>query len=259
MPQGEVILRHAEPVMGTVVSFDLRPQGLPMAATRTALAAACALLHRADETFSLYRPDTPLARFRRGELTVAECPPEVAAVSWLCRRARLISGGWFDPWALPGGFDPTGLVKGWATREAADILAQAGVGAAMVNAGGDIATFGVPARQPGWRIGIRAPQSPGQLSCVIELHDGAVASSGTYERGEHIWDVFAAQPARAVAAASVSGPDLALADALATALVAAGSRGLEAVTAAGYEALIVDTAGERISTAGFPELAAIPA
>ncbi len=94
---------------------------------------------------------------------------------------------------------------------------------------------------------------------MIELHDGAVASSGTYERGEHIWDVFSAQPARAVAAASVSGPDLALADALATALVAAGRRGLEAVTAAGYEALIVDTAGERISTAGFPELAAIPA
>lgn len=245
--------------MGTVVSFDLRPQGLPMAATRAALAAACELLHRADDTFSLYRPGTPLAQLRRGELALAQCPPEVEQVIELCRRARVASGGWFDPWALPGGLDPTGLVKGWAAGAAARALEQAGIGAAMVNAGGDIATFGSPAGQTAWRIGIRAPQSPQQLSCVIELRDGAVASSGTYERGEHIWDVFSAQPARGVAAASVSGPDLALADALATALVAAGRSGFEAVIAAGYEALIVDAAGERVSTAGFPELAAVPA
>lgn len=255
MPRGEVILRHAEPVMGTVVSFDLRPQGLAMTRTRAALAAACELLHHADDTFSLYRPDTPLARLRRGELSLSRCPPAVTEVFELCHEARLASGGWFDPWALPGGIDPTGLVKGWAAREATRALEQAGVGAAMVNAGGDIAVFGSPAKQDAWRIGIRAPQSPRQLSCVIELH-GAVASSGTYERGTHIWDVSAGAPADGIVAATVSGPDLALADALATGLVAAGRRGLDAVTAAGYEALLVDSDCECVNTAGFPLLTA---
>lgn len=49
----EVIFRHAEPVMGTVVSFDVRPRGLPAADTRAALARACEVLHRADDVFSL--------------------------------------------------------------------------------------------------------------------------------------------------------------------------------------------------------------
>ena len=34
-------------------------------------------------------------------------------------QARDASGGWFDPWAMPGGYDPTGLVKGWAVHNGA--------------------------------------------------------------------------------------------------------------------------------------------
>lgn len=257
MRLGEVILRHAEPVMGTVVSLDLRPQGLPMVRTRAAVAAACEVLHRADDVFSLFRPDTPLARLRRGEIELAECPPEVADVIALCERAKAASGGWFDPWSLPGGFDPTGLVKGWAAREAARVLEQAGIGAGMVNAAGDIASFGTPSGRDAWVVGIRSPESPDQLARVIELHD-AVATSGSYERGAHIWDVGAGRPATAaVASATVCGPDLAIADALATGLVAAGSAGLDAVTAAGYEALLLLDDESSIGTAGFPELAAV--
>jgi thiamine biosynthesis lipoprotein len=256
MRPGEVIFRHAEPVMGTVVSIDVRLQGLPMVRTRSAIAAACELLHRADDVFSLYRADTPLARFRRGEIALTDCPPEVAAVIDLCHQAKAASGGWFDPWALPGGFDPTGLVKGWAAREAAAVLEAAGIGAGMVNAAGDIATFGTPWQREAWRVGIRSPESPELLSCVIELR-GAVATSGLYERGAHVWDVAARCAASGVASASVAGPDLALADALATGLIAAGSAGLDAVTDAGYEALLVLEGGESLSTAGFPALAAV--
>jgi hypothetical protein len=34
-----------------------------------------------------------------------------------CEAAREASDGWFDPWAMPGGYDPTGLVKGWAVDQ----------------------------------------------------------------------------------------------------------------------------------------------
>ena len=256
MRSGEVIVRHAQPVMGTVVSIDLRPQGLPMARTRSAIAAACEVLHRADDVFSLYRPDTPLSRLRRGELELEQCPPSVAEVMALCEQAKAASDGWFDPWSLPGGFDPTGLVKGWAAREAARRLEAAGVGAAMVNAAGDIATFGTPWQRDAWRVGIRDPAAADRLSAVIELR-GSVATSGLYERGAHVWDAKRGHPAAGVASASVCGPDLALADAFATGLVAGAGEGLGAVERAGYQALLVLVDGESISTAGFPALVAV--
>ncbi len=256
MRAGEVIFRHAEPVMGTIVSIDVRPQGLPMTSTRAAVTRACEVLHRADDIFSLYRPDTPLSRLRGGEIELDACPPEVATVVGLCERAKLASDGWFDPWSLPGGFDPTGLVKGWAAREAARVLEAAGIGAGMVNAAGDIASFGAPSQRDAWRVGVRAPESPELLTCVIELR-GAVATSGAYERGDHIWDVVACGPASGVASATVCGPDLAIADALATGLVAAGTAGLDAVLGSGYQALLLLEDGNSVSTAEFPALTAV--
>lgn len=242
--------------MGTLVSIDVRPQGLPMTSTRAAVGEACELLHRADEVFSLYKPDSPMSRLRRGEIELQDCPAEVSEVVELCELAKLASGGWFDPWGLPGGFDPTGLVKGWAAAEAARVLEAGGIGAGMVNAAGDIATFGRPSHRDAWRVGIRTPESPELLACVIELR-GAVATSGRYERGDHIWDVAAGKPASGVASATVCGPELAMADALATGLLVAGSAGLDAVIGAGYDALLLLEDGESVTTAEFPSLSAV--
>ncbi len=248
---GQVIIRRAEPVMGTVVSFDVRPRGLPYELTREALAEACAVLHRADEVFSLYKPDSPLSRLRRGDVTVAGCPPEMAEVLALCEQARDQSGGWFDPWAMADGVDPTGLVKGWAAAWAAVALREAGVGAAMVNAAGDISVFGAPEPARPWRVGVRSPDAPSRLVCVVET-DGAVATSGSYERGPHVHDVRTGAPASTALSATVCGPDLTFADAFATGLLAAGEAGFAAVRAAGYEALIVGPDGSRAHTAAFP-------
>lgn len=253
MSGGEVIFRHAEPVMGTVVSFDIRPRGVPHQRTRAALARACAILHHADEVFSLYKPTSALSRLRRGALTISACPPEVREVLDLCHQAYERSEGWFDPWALGAGVDPTGLVKGWAAQRAADALAQEGIGAAMVNAAGDISVFGRPSPMRPWRVGVRAPDRPDRLLCVVAA-EGAVATSGTYERGDHVRDVRTGGPATAASSATVCGPDLAYADAFATGLLAAGDAGLGAVQRAGYESLIVRRDGSLASTGGFPFL-----
>jgi thiamine biosynthesis lipoprotein len=246
----DVIFRHAERVMGTVVSFDVRPRGLAYERTRTALACACDVLHRADDVFSLYRPASPVSRLRRGELTLADCPPEVSDVLALCEQARELSDGWFDPWALPGGVDPTGLVKGWAASQAARVLQEAGVGAGMVNAAGDVVVFGRPSPASTWRIGVRSPDCPDHLVCIVDA-DGAAATSGSYERGD-VRDVRTGGPATAALSATVCGPDLALADALATGLLAAGEAGFDAITHAGYEAMTVLPGGGVAQTRGFP-------
>jgi thiamine biosynthesis lipoprotein len=243
--------------MGTVVSFRVRPGPADPEAVFAALSRARSLLQRADAVFSTWKPHSPMSRLRRGHITLDQAPPEVADVLDLCRRARDLTGGWFDPWAAPGGLDPTGLVKGWAARAALDCLAEAGVGAAIVNAGGDAALLGGRAPSRPWRFGIQDPFDPSGLIAVVEPGDGggqaALATSGTYERGNHIWNPFSGNLATEVASASVIGPDLALADALATAVVAGGRAAMDYVAGlGGYEALLVDRHGQLTVTPGFP-------
>jgi len=241
---------HAETVMGTVVSFAVHSGALSDAAVRSALARACRTLHEADETFSTWKPQSPVSRLRRGEATLEELPTEVATVLGLCEHAKAASRGWFDPWAMPGGVDPTGLVKGWAAEQALAELVQAGVSAAMVNAGGDLAVHGRPSAEESWRVGIRHPWRGDALACIIEP-DMAVATSGAYERGEHLIDPHSGKPITRAASATVTGPSLAIADALATALVVGGADEIEFVTAlAGYDAYVISPDGGELASDG---------
>ena len=240
-PDGAPLI-HDEPVMGTVVSFDIRPGPLSRAEARLALRRACVVLARADAVFSLWKPESPMSRIRRGEIAVGDAPVEVAEVLGRCSEVKAMTDGWFDPWSMPGGLDPTGLVKGWAASRALALLVDAGVAGAMVNAGGDVATAGEPIPGEPWRIGITDPDDRAGLLCVVSS-PGGVATSGTYERGAHIVDPFRRLPRTRLRSATVVGPDLVLADAMATGLAAAGAQGAAFVVAAGYGAVVVDASG----------------
>jgi thiamine biosynthesis lipoprotein len=169
--------------MGIMASFSVI-DGPP--SSRGTLEAACAELHRIDELFSPWRPESAVSRLRCGELGQGELPQELSEVLDRCREAREITVGWFDPWAMPGGVDPSGLVKGWAVERAGRILREGGVRCALINGGGDIACFGSPPGAGPWRIGIRHPWRDEALAAIIECDGGGVATSGTYERGEHL-------------------------------------------------------------------------
>ena len=152
---------------------------------------------------------------------------------------------------MPGGIDPTGYVKGWAAQRALGAFRASGVCGAIVNAAGDIASFGDLGGGKLFRVGIADPFSPGRLAEVVYL-TGAIATSGTYERGNHLIDPRSGLAAR-VASASVTGPDLGLADALATAVAVAGEAGLDLIEALdGYEALTIAFDGRRRWTENFP-------
>ncbi len=251
--QSAHLVHHLEEVMGTVVTIDVYACPAESVADIALLVhRACAVLHEVDRVFSTWKPDSPLSRLRRGEITCGEAPPEVAEVLELCANARQLSGGWFDPWAMPGGVDPTGYVKGWAAQRALGELASPLVTGAVVNAAGDIANSGQPGGSQPFRFGIIDPDSPGELVCIVEP-PGAVATSGTYERGAHLIDPHTGRPTARVASASVTGPDLGLADALATAIAVAGEDGLGVVEALeGYEAMTVGFDGTLGWTPGFP-------
>jgi thiamine biosynthesis lipoprotein len=245
---------HREQVMGTVVTIDVFGEADEV--TRRELlvrvARARALLQRADAVFSTWKEHSPINQLRRGEITVAQAPPEVALVLEACATARSLSDGWFDPWAMPGGLDPTGYVKGWAAQRALDALSMPGVTGGIVNAAGDVVTSGCHGPGRPFRVGIVDPSDRRSLACVVELA-GGIATSGTYERGGHLIDPRTGQPAAHAASASVTGPDLGLADALATALAVAGPRGLDFIEAIdGYEGFVIGYDGSWRSTAHFP-------
>ena len=253
-PAGQVT-RHARQidVMGTVVTLDVYADAaMPDATVSSLLDQAGEALRAADDVFSTWKPDSPMSKIRRGEITTSMAPPEVAEVLELCSTARSLSKGWFDPWSLPGGVDPTGFVKGWAAQRALAALVHPSVTGAVVNAAGDIACFGHHAARERFRFGIVNPFAPGELLCVVQ-GVGALATSGTYERGLHLIDPHTGSSAAAVASASVSGTDLGLADAFATALAVAGEEGLAMVDAVdGYGAMIVTLDGSVRRTSRFP-------
>ncbi|MHB1432880.1 MAG: FAD:protein FMN transferase [Streptosporangiaceae bacterium] len=239
--------------MGTVVTIDVyTADGVPGADLDARLAAAVARLHEADAVFSTWDPASPVSRLRRGEIDLGACPPEVAQVLEICAAARERTDGWFDPWAMPGGVDPTGYVKGWAAQRALAEFAGSDASGVLINAAGDIASAGLlPSGEP-FRIGIADPFAPQRLAAVVRL-TGAIATSGSYERGPHLIDPRTGQAGTRAASASVTGPDLGLADALATALAVAGEAGLDLLDRFdGYQGLVIGHDRSRAWTEHFP-------
>jgi len=85
---------------------------------------------------------------------------------------------------LPAGMelDFGGIVKEYAADRAVSLCREAGVVHGVVNLGGDIRIVGPRPDGAPWRIGVQHPRAPGDVTAVLALHEGAVATSGDYER-----------------------------------------------------------------------------
>jgi FAD:protein FMN transferase len=238
-------LKHAEQVMGTVVSFDV-PSGVN-------LGPVVDWLHWVDDVFSPFRPDSEVSRLGRGEISADRCVPEIAAMLSECERLSRDTGGYFTLYP-DGRFDPCGYVKGWAIQAASDMLAVAGSSDHIVNGGGDVACRGERAPGTPWRVGVTHPLSPGALACTVAAPRSgfAIATSGPAERGLHIFDPVTGRPALTFASVTITGPSLTRADAYATAAYAMGDAARDWVEALdGYEALVVTLDGDIWRSTGF--------
>lgn len=249
MPQSLTKHTRVEHVMGTAVTFDVRGP-TPPAET---IHAALTWLHDVDAEFSPFRPDSAVCRIDRGELTRDDASAHMRWITARCEQLRRESRGYFDASAT-GRFDPSALVKGWAVQRAADDLRAAGIHHFCLTAGGDVVTHGRPGTERLWRVGIRHPRDPQAVACVVEAdRDLAVATSGAYERGDHIVDPASGRAPRGVLSVTVVGPDLGTADAYATAAFAMGSDGPEwTLGLQGYESMTILENDTVLTTPGFP-------
>ncbi len=270
---------------GTVISVDVRRSADEPPIDERAIDACFSWFARVDDLFSTWRPGTEIMRIARGELAVEDASPEVRTVLELCEQVRLESDGAFDitfgarakveprPGLAP--LDPSGLVKGWAVARGGDLLREAGASNFFINAGGDVLTRGRPNGDEangdeangdeangdeangdgadGWRLGIQHPWVRDRVAGVLMVTEAAIATSGRYERGDHVLDPRTGLPAIGLASVTVVGPDLAIADAYATAAVVlgpgAGMRWL--ATRAGYEGMGITGDRAVLLTPGF--------
>lgn len=127
----------------------------------------------------------------------------------------------------------SGIAKGYAVDKAVEVLKNAGIQNALVNAGGDIYAMGAPPGRDSWRVGIQHPRNSAELLGAIKLKDKAIATSGDYEnffmvdgkRYCHIMDAKTGQPVTGIMSVTIIAENTAEADALATAVFPLGAEG----------------------------------
>ncbi|MEV0890655.1 FAD:protein FMN transferase [Promicromonospora sp. NPDC050262] len=216
-------MRYLETVMGVPMSLDLRDPDDDR--SRAAARSAFDLLRAEDARFSPFRADSELRRYERG---LVDAPsPELAEVLSIAAGVQAASAGAFDIRRPGGGLDANGVVKGWAVQRAVELLRAEGFGDLCFNAGGDVVVVGGPEPGRSWAVGVRSPLVPDELVARVEVREGAVATSGTYERGQHVWDGRTGRAADGLLAATVVAGDLTTADVLATSVLALGPDGVE--------------------------------
>ena len=207
-----------------------------------------------DRTFSPFLADSAVSRINRRELRLEDAGQLVNQAIDLCRLYEHATAGYFSAW-INGRFDPSGLIKGWAIDRACSILDRNGFRDYFVDAGGDVQTRGRNGNGGLWRVGIRHPIERDKVARVVLASGLAVATSGTYEKGEHIVDPHSGKPANAWLSFTVVGPDILQADVYATACFAMGIAGLDFVARVdGYDAYAIDHQLRARYTAGFEAL-----
>jgi thiamine biosynthesis lipoprotein len=236
--------------MGMPIVVDIRDEGVD----DSVLDDVFDWLRWVDKTFSTYKPESEISRLNRGELAPEDVHANVREVLQRCQELREETRGYFDVRGVSAHpVDPAGLVKGWSVDRAAGILDREGIHDYAVNAGGDMRIRGRAAPGPRWRVGIQHPVERNRLAAVIETGDLAVATSGAYARGDHVLNPHTGRPPTGVLSVTVTGPDLATADAYATAAFAMGRAGPHwTARLRGYEAMTILSGRTVLSTPGFP-------
>lgn len=205
-----------------------------------------------DRRFSPYKEQSELSKYNHSKVKT-KLSPDMEEVLALCAQTKELSGGYFDITRSDGTIDTSGLVKGWAIDNAAKMLKSEGFSNFYVEAGGDIQAEGFNDQDEPWAIGIRNPFKQEEIVKAIKLSGMGVATSGTYIRGEHIYDPLNNyQSPKNVASLTVIGPNIFEADRFATAAFAMGEKGVSFIASLpGFEAYQINNVGRATFTQGF--------
>ena len=217
------------------------------------LDAVFAYFEGVDRRFSTYKTDSEIEAINRARLAEADYSDEMREVLALAEQTKRETDGFFDIRKPDGSLDPSGIVKGWAIRNAARIVAETGARDFFIDAGGDIQSSGKNPSGNEWSVGIRNPFNTEQIIKVVHPRGRGIATSGTYIRGQHIHNPHAPEdPIVDIVSLTVIGPDVLEADRFATGAFAMGKDGIHFIEQMpGLEGYVVDKNGRATLTSGF--------
>jgi len=207
--------------------------------------------HYVDTTFSTFKKTSEITKINTGVLDESRYSPDMKTVLHLAEKTKQETAGYFD---IRRGrcIDPSGVVKGWAIHNAAGMLRKAGYANFYVEAGGDIEVAGNNPEGKTWTIGIRNPFNVQEIVKKVALHNLGIATSGTYERGKHIYNPKTHASVDDIVSLTVIGPDVCEADRFATAAFAMGSEGIRFIeNRNGFEGYMIDAHRIATMTSGF--------
>lgn len=206
---------------------------------------------KVDGKYSTYKENSEISKINNG-LPESKWSQEMKEVMSLCDQTRKESLGYFNI-MHNGKLDPSGLVKGWAIDNAAEILRHLKITNFCIEAGGDIQANGEDANNKPWAVGIRNPFNIDEIIKILKITSEGVATSGTYIRGQHIYNPHnPKKELKDVKSLTVVGKNIYEADRFVTAAFAMGKKGIEFIESiSGLEGYMVTMDKVATFTPGF--------
>ena len=200
-------------IMGMPISIDI-----PDVIDAHAFEQLFDLFKQIDQQFSPYIESSEVALFSNGTLQEGALSNSMKATIKACEHYETLTDGYFSAY-YNGSFDPSGYIKAWAMQEASEALIAQGITTFLINIAGDMVAHGDAKT---WRIGIQDPFNKQATLGIVALTNQAIATSGSYVRGAHIFDPHTKSSKTDLISVSIYGPDIIKADVFATACTAMG-------------------------------------
>jgi thiamine biosynthesis lipoprotein len=241
-------MKENRTIMGMPVIIEI----VDLNATPEAFEEVFRYLVSVDERFSPYKKNSEVTLYNENKIDKKDFSDDLKKVFELSEETKNKTNGFFDI-AHAGKIDPSGLVKGWAIYNASKILRQKGFKNFYVEIAGDIEVAGFNNEGKKWVIGIRHPFNKKENVKVTHLSDRGIATSGTYERGQHIYNPKKPNEIiKDIVSLTVIGPNIYEADRFATACFAMGKEGIYFIEKlSGFEGYMIDQDGLATFTTGF--------
>ncbi|MCB0918223.1 MAG: FAD:protein FMN transferase [Actinobacteria bacterium] len=239
------------PAMATRIRLTILVSGQPEANRLGALLGR--VFEEADRRFNAARSDSEISRIRRGELSEQDASEEIQRVLDRCRLVFAMTDGAFTVRTPEGDLDVAGVAKGWALKRASEWLLEHQYSDWRLAADGDVLTSG---QGPGgdWQVEIHDRSDNSITTLAVNGH--ALATTGP---GSGIIRASAGATPYEAGAATVVGPCIDIADALATGSWALGRAAISVLDRVPeYHLMMVTDEGVQFSH-GFPRETLMPA
>ena len=242
-------MKETRILMGMPIKIEI----VEKSATEDIFGKAFSYFQYVDDKFSVYKNNSEITRINEGKIKTEDWSDDMREIFILSEKTKRETGGYFDIQKADGKYDPSGLVKGWAIWKVSKLLKENGFKNFYVDAGGDIQVSGKNGEDKKWSIGIRDPFHLDKIVKVVYLDNVGIATSGIYERGNHIYNPKnRVEKILDIVSLSVIGPNVYEADRFATASFAMGNQGIFFLDRLkGFEGYMIDKNGIGTMTSGF--------